>query len=65
MKWHVLDRAERAHDMLRRSGGLPDRARQQKRRKPEERLKFKDPWWRFWRMSGVVNAIGKRCTRSD
>ena len=51
LKWHVLDRAvemgliaEKAHDRLRRSGGLPDRARKQKRRKPEERLKFKDPW---------------------
>ena len=51
LKWHVLDRdleigviAERAHDRLRRSGGLPDRARKQKRRKLEERLKFKDPW---------------------
>ena len=51
LKWHVLDRAlemgliaERAHDRIRRSGGLPDRARKQKRRKPEERLKFKDPW---------------------
>ena len=51
LKWHVLDRpremgaiAERAHDRTRRSGGLPFRARKQKRRKPEERLKFKDPW---------------------
>ena len=51
LKWHVLDRAlemgsiaVRAHDRLRQRGGLPDRAQKQKRRRREDRLKFKDPW---------------------
>ena len=51
LKWHVLDRAlamgleaEKAHDRVRRRGCLPDRTQKQKRRKPEDRLKAKDPW---------------------
>ena len=36
--------AEEAHDRLKRRGSLPNRTQKQKRRKPEERLKFKDPW---------------------
>ena len=51
LKWHVLDRAlemgsiaERAHDRLRQRGGLLDRAQKQKRRRREDRLKFKDGW---------------------
>ena len=51
LKWHVLDRAlemgsiaEREHYRLRQRGGLPDRAQKQKRRRREDRLKFKDPW---------------------
>ena len=51
LKWHVVDRAiemgsiaERAHDRIRRSGGFPDGAQKQKRRRREERLKFKDSW---------------------
>ena len=51
LKWHVLDRAlamgleaEEAHDRLKRRGSLPNRIQKQKRRKPEERLLFKDPW---------------------
>ena len=51
LKWHVLDRAlamgleaEKAHDRVKRRGCLPDRTQKQKRRKPEDRLKAKDPW---------------------
>ena len=36
--------AEEAHDRLKRRCSLPNRTQKQKRRKPEERLKFKDPW---------------------
>ena len=51
LKWHVLDRAlamgleaEKAHDRVKGRGCLPDRTQKQKRRKPEDRLKAKDPW---------------------
>ena len=45
--------AERAHYRLRQRGGLPDRAQKQKRRRREDRLKFKDPWLKYLRTRGL------------